>query len=104
MNFCCAGFRNFVSLAGDRGIAIVCCEFSSGRIGFLVQSRGIAYGDERKLKPWPFDITINISSEMGLRYCPSCGRELDELINSAPDEFCALAQQHKKFVASVPGL
>jgi hypothetical protein len=102
--FCCEGFRNLVSLAGERGLAILARVEFSGKIGFVFQSRGVAYEDEAKLKPAPIDVYINIATATGLRYCSACGRKLEELVNQSPVFFRQLAAEHKKFLTSTPGL
>jgi hypothetical protein len=102
--FCCLGFRNFVSFAGERGPAILAHEYSSGLIRFVLQSRGVAFHDEGKLKPIPIDIIINVSTIMGLRFCPFCGRNLETLVHDSPDFFKELAREHKKFLASTAGM
>ena len=45
----------------------------------------------------PLPLYINISSTVGLRYCPSCGRRLQELVDAASEEFAELAKIHKDF-------
>ena len=102
--YCCDGFRNLISLAGERGLAILARVEFSGKIGFVYQSRGIAFEDEGKLKPAPIEININVATAIGLRYCATCGRKLEELVAESPDFFRQLAVEHKKFLASMPGL
>jgi hypothetical protein len=66
---------------------------------FLLQSRGIALEDVSKVHPMPGapDIKINVSSEVGLQYCPWCGTRLQELVEASPDAFDDLAEKHKMF-------
>lgn len=98
--FCCHGFQNRVEAAGQRGMAIVLHKTSSGMM-FLLQSRGIALEDVKsvQLNPFPLDIKINVSSEIGLQYCPWCGRRIQDLIEASPEAFEALAEKHKIFYA-----
>lgn len=101
--YCCSGFNNFLSLAGQRGSAILAYEKSPGHIGFVLQSRGLAFGDEAKWTPISIDVMINVSSEMGLRFCPFCGRKLEELVRECPDFFTTLAKDHKRFLGTQKG-
>lgn len=98
--FCCPGFENSVANAGQRGIAVLAKKTSEGVV-FVQQSRGIAFDDESKIGPMPGapDIKINVSCTMGLRFCPVCGRRLQELVETSPRAFEELAQKHKKFLA-----
>ena len=68
--YCCKGFENFLSLAGQRGIAIVVYESIMGQVGFVVQSRALAFEDDGKLKPMEIDLRLNMSSIMGLWTVP----------------------------------
>ena len=90
--FCCSGFRNLLSCAGERGYAILVCEISPGEVRFVLQSRGLAFGDEAKWKPVQIEVNINVSAEIGLQFCPFCGRTLKELVNEQPDVRQHLAQ------------
>lgn len=95
--FCCPGFQHRVADAGQRGIAVRVVNTSDG-IRFRLQSRGIAFEDESKIRPMPeMDMKINVSSEMGLQYCPACGRKLQDLVNTSPKDFEELAKKHKQF-------
>lgn len=98
--FCCPGFENSVGNAGQRGIAALAKKTSDG-IVFVLQSRGIAFNDESRIVPIPGapNMKMNVSCTMGLRYCPWCGRLLQELIATSPRAFEQLAETHKKFLA-----
>ena len=102
MEYCCTGFRNMLACAGKRGNAIVVWRDSSGELRFLHQSRGVAFEDEPSLKPAEMDVVINISAEVGIRYCPSCGRLLEELVAEHRDFYANLAKKHEKYLASMP--
>jgi len=99
--FCCSGLQHRIEAAGQRGIAILVHKTSSIGIAFLLQSRGIALEDVSKIRPTPSapDIKINVSSEVGLQYCPTCGRRLQELVEASPEAFDDLAEEHKTFYA-----
>jgi hypothetical protein len=77
---------------------------SRGEPGFLLQSRGVSLEDEAKLrarsggKLFDVDVTINLSAQLGIRYCPFCGRRLEELLHENREFFQKLAQEHEKFV------
>jgi hypothetical protein len=98
--YCCRGFQNSIESAGHRGIATLVKETDEG-ICFVQQSRGIAFEDESEIRPVPGapDIDINVSCTTGLRYCPFCGRQLRELVQTFPEAFAELAEEHKKFLA-----
>jgi hypothetical protein len=94
---CCPGFQHLLDAAGQRGIAAL-VRRTHDDIGFLLQSRGIAFGDEQKLKPMSStDLVINLEFTIGLRFCPFCGRRLGELVEASPEEFEKRAGDHKKF-------
>lgn len=93
--FCCPGFENHVLSAGERGIAILVEQTSHG-ILFEMQSRGVAYEDEVKLRSTPIDLKINVTCSVGMQYCPWCGRWLQELAKASPEAFIGLAKKHEK--------
>jgi hypothetical protein len=96
--FCCAGFQHLVLSAGQRGLACLVIQRQEGN-AFCLQSRGVAFEDEHKLRAVPEapDFKINISSESGLRFCPFCGRKLQDLVAANPEAFNFLAEEHRKF-------
>ena len=69
---------------------------TSAGIIFFIQSRGIAFEDVGKIRPIPIDIKINVASDVGMQYCPFCGRKLQELVIASPEFFDDLAENHKK--------
>jgi hypothetical protein len=102
--YCCPGFRNLLSCAGERGHAILARVWHTGSIGFLLQSRDSACDDEAKLKAVSIDVKINISAEIGLRFWPFCGRRLEELVREDPGFFINLAQVHARYLSWRPAL
>jgi hypothetical protein len=84
--------------ADARGASVVVKE-SAGVLFFLIQSRGVAFIDEeRVLKGNIFGASINISTTIGIRFCPFCGTRLEGLIGRSPDLFRSLAQRHRLFL------
>lgn len=100
--FCCPGFQHRVADAGQRGIAVLVVK-TSGVIQFRLQSRGIAFDDEKKIVPMPGvpDMKINVSCEIGLQYCPFCGRKLLDLVKASPKAFDELAGKHRQFYSEL---
>lgn len=98
--FCCTGLRNLVACAGERGNAVVVWTDSRGEPRLLLQSRGVSYDDQSKLQPMDIDITINLSAEVGMRYCPTCGRLIEDLVAENPEFFQELAKEHVKYTPS----
>jgi hypothetical protein len=96
--YCCSGLENHIRFAGDRGLAVLVQKLS-GRFIFSLQSRGIAYRDEIKIRPAPMDLVINVASEVAIQYCPWCGRQLQELVALAPSRFSDLANSHERLRA-----
>src|SRR5687768_8699981 len=96
--FCCSSLADRIESAGSRGLSIV-IERAADGFKFLLQSRGVAYEDVPKLRPMPIDIHINVAQDVGLGYCPWCGRRLQELVTKNPDGFADLATRHEKFIA-----
>lgn len=100
--FCCSGFQHRVADAGQRGIAVLVINSSEG-IRFRLQSRGIAFADENKIRSTfgAPDLNINVSCETGLLYCPFCGQELQCLVNTSQKAFIELAKNHRKFYSEL---
>jgi hypothetical protein len=101
MESCCTGLRNLIACAGQRGLAAVAWIDSSGECRLLLQSRGVSLDDQAKLRPAEIDVNINLSAELGMRYCPFCGRLFEELIHANREFFHALAKEHKQFLKAM---
>ena len=96
--YCCQGFANHVAAAGSRGIALLVESGSSG-IGIILQSRGVSFADQGRAETIGGDVTINIATDVGVRYCPWCGWHLEQLIAAAPEAFAELAKRHEGLAA-----
>jgi hypothetical protein len=98
--YCCQPFENAIGAAGGRGLAILVERTRKG-IAFAMQSRGISHHDVDHLRPPPvLATTINVSSESRIKYCPWCGRCLQDLALAAPSHFAQLAEQHKALLSA----
>jgi hypothetical protein len=98
--YCCDGLRNMIASAGQSGLAILVRERSSGKIGFVLQSRGVSFDDEPRLKGVAgfINVNMNISADRGIRFCPFCGRKLEDLAKESPEYYIGLAIQHKRIL------
>ena len=105
MTYCCNGFANMVKCAGERGNAIIVTKDSTGEFCFLLQSRGLAFRDEQKLDRLQIDgdLIINISAEIGVRYCPFCGCLLERLAAEHRKFYEDLVKEHRKFFRAGQG-
>jgi hypothetical protein len=102
--YCCYGLQNDIANAGQRGLSILVFKVpDKDDIWFVLQSRGVAFDDEGKLGPIPAELTpipyrINISTCGVIKYCPTCGRRLQDLAGASRDAFIALAEEHRKYL------
>ena len=96
--YCCEGFAHRIAAAGSRGLAVLVHNESEG-LSFFLQSRGVAFADQSRLRPAAGDLTINIAADVGMLYCPWCGRRLEDLIAASPQRFRKLAEQHDGLAA-----
>jgi len=102
MQFCCRRFEEKIDRAGQRGFAIVVSRDGQNPLKFRLQSRGVAHGDETKVKKISTQIIVNIWTQQAIEYCPYCGRRLQELLDAAPADYEALAKKHLPLAAQ-PG-
>src|SRR4030095_3124702 len=98
--FCCTGFEHRIRHAGERGLAILVEETSTG-FAFEFQSRGVAHEDEAKLHPIPRELNINIASSVGLQFCPWCGQHVGTMLKAYPALFEELARKHRKLLTLI---
>ena len=83
MKWCCPGFEGFYGLAGERGAGILIGRDSTGEPEFTLQFRAVNHGDELSI-----DSTSLVSRvvDVGMQYCPWCGRKLDKWYGKYVDE------------------
>jgi hypothetical protein len=96
--FCCNTLENLVRNIGDRGFAVLVCDTDAG-FRFALQMRAVTARDEATMRehkqPCPLlPEHLTLSGSMRIRYCPSCGKRLDELVASNPILFARLATEH----------
>jgi len=99
--FCCHSLTNLINNAGQRGLAVLVSETDVG-LRFNLQMRAVSLADEEEMekssKPsssLPKHVTL--SESLRIRYCPSCGKRLDELTAKEPSIFAELADEHAKY-------
>jgi len=83
MKWCCYPFEGWYGEAGRRGVGILVGRDSTGKPKFTLQYRAIDQGDERLIiseKP------ISPVVEVGLQFCPWCGRDLERWYAAHVDE------------------
>lgn len=96
---CCDAFENLIRSAGGRGLAVLVRSTDDG-IKFALQMRAIAFADERALPKGTMAVgpqNLALSGSMVIRYCPSCGKRLDELVTTNAELFVELAAKHSRF-------
>lgn len=75
MNWCCLTFKNWYEAAGLRGLTVLVGRTSSGEPEFVIQQRAIDM--EIDVRSFPaVDYPISIVSDVGINFCPWCGRNL----------------------------
>lgn len=75
MKWCCPQFAGWYDNAGQRGISILIGRDSSGMPEFLMQYRAVNAGEDLLLSSKAPVLSV---TEVGLLYCPWCGRKLDK--------------------------
>jgi len=117
MKYCCEGFAELAGVAGEKGIAIVPRK-SGGIRRFFIQARpfdGDVVARYSATDPisgevkWPKlmnernEIVPYVSAmSIPLRFCPSCGCDLQSLIERNPSEFDAIARLSEPLFPSFP--
>jgi len=75
MKWCCSAFEGWYSQAGHRGVGMLAGKSSEGDPEFFIQFRAIEDGEELTVG---LPNAILIQTQLGIRYCPWCGRELEQ--------------------------
>src|SRR6266700_1789938 len=76
--WCCPGFQNAWEHAGQRGFGIIVSQNSLGKPQFTLQFRMVDADKEESLVFPTSPVPISRVGEMGMIYCPWCGRNLAE--------------------------
>ena len=96
---CCTAFENLITDAGERGLAALVKE-TTNSFRFVIQMRAVSFADEPKLPQEPQPLMpehLTISASMIIRYCPFCGKNLEDLIATDAQTIKKLADKHKYF-------
>jgi hypothetical protein len=101
----CAGFEAMLDAAGSRGLSVIATEEFGDR-GFRLQARACDAAAIPAVVKWLSserrgESNIALVAQTGIRYCPSCGADLEKLINYWPKEFAALLEKHRQFALRV---
>lgn len=99
--FCCPSFQNNIGNAGQRGFSIIVSKKNDG-IFFTLQMRAISFEDELKVKAKQSEVpaaalNISLSGSLMIKFCPSCGKRLNDLANANRRYFEDIALTHKCF-------
>lgn len=100
MVFCCHSLQNLVADAGGRGFSVVVSALPRG-YRFHIQMRAVSAADEARLPRVPrpdMPEHVTLSGSFVIRYCPSCGKRLDDLVSANPKAYAELAAAHKDFL------
>lgn len=94
--FCCYAFENLLKNAGKRGLAVLVCR-SEKTISFAIQMRSVDFAQD--LQPQSILIGneieyLTLSASMKIRYCPSCGAKLADMVLRNHKTFEQYAKDH----------
>lgn len=78
VRWCCSGFQSGWEQAGHRGFGIIVSQDSIGEPRFVLQFRMADVDKEASITFPTTPVPISTVGEMGLVYCPWCGRNLAE--------------------------
>lgn len=109
MKACCSRFDDFLLEAGKAGYSVIVRRLGD-RIGFFLQSRACDFEQIDKIVNGPrvdaslSPCTIRLAAATRIRYCPYCGRELSQVIESWGEHANELASRHKPYEQSISDL
>ena len=83
MKWCCPGFEDFYTNAGQRGAAVLVGYNSIGESEFTMQYRAVDEGNEQSINS---ESLISPVVDVGMRYCPWCGQNLDKWYGKHVDQ------------------
>jgi hypothetical protein len=80
MMFCCNAFESNFKMAGTRGFGVFSIQSDKNEAAFIVQNRAMEAGAIAPTTGSP----ISLISEMYIRFCPWCGKELNQFYGVNP--------------------
>jgi hypothetical protein len=86
MKWCCPGFEGNYSQAGQRSSAVLVGRDLMGMPEFTLQFRAVDKGNEQFISSSNEAIPISLVIDVGMRYCPWCGCDLEKWYADAVDE------------------
>ena len=80
MEWCCPGFKDNYAAFGKRGVAVLVQKehFGVPQPTFVMQVKSVLVEDQSRVRGLPHDIPLSLVTEIGLQFCPWCGRNLTE--------------------------
>jgi hypothetical protein len=94
--FCCEAFSEMIDNAGKRGLGIVPFK-GLGLSYFCLQSRACDQEELASLQPGRSGVSLRLAEQMGIRYCPSCGVNLEKWIHKNQNHFDELWNELKDY-------
>lgn len=97
--FCCQAFENLIKNVGERGFAMLIDDRPEG-LKFSLQMRAVEFAAEGDFAKGPLPEKpphITLSGSMRIRYCPSCGKRLEDLAAANRQLFKELSVTHEPF-------
>src|SRR6266404_6399311 len=87
IKWCCIGFEANYNNASQRGPAILVGRDFQGRPQFTLQFRVVDKGNEHLVtsQTASLEIPISLVVDVGMQYCPSCGRNLEKWYGDVVD-------------------
>jgi hypothetical protein len=87
MKWCCPGFKGNYDEAGQRGMGVLIGRNYEGRPEFTLQFRAVGKGNEQFISSSNERIPFSLVVDIGVRYCPWCGRDLEKWYAELVDDF-----------------
>jgi hypothetical protein len=98
---CCDVLDGLINNAGKDDYAVLAKSFGEYRF-FVLQSRACRMDEELLFRNVPKEMSLprplHLVTQVGIQFCPFCGRSLAELIRENQIEFDRLSEEHYKMV------
>ncbi len=94
--YCCHALDNLIQNAGNRGISVLVGQINDS-LFFSLQMRSIAFSDREKVSQLPTTTALEhiiLTESIRIRYCPSCGKSLADIVSAHSEELEKLVLEH----------